>query len=146
MVHNLGKAAEDSFEDVLGVFAEFVAPLIGIIAGWVLGASIGGPATVGQLVYNVVQPTGVADPTKVADIVGGLLFGGIWAGLGGMLWHSSSRFGKKKLSSLVAMAAIRFFSGLAFGMAIQAVVSGFTGNVKSGWIDGLASDAEKAVA
>lgn len=136
-------AAMEGLDDVLTVFAEWIAPLVGVFVGWLLGGAFGGPALVGQLVYNAAEATkmNAAQATKIADVTGGLVFGGIFAGVGGLLWSTSGKYIKKdKTVNVVIGGIVRFFSGLFFGMAINAVYQGVTGNVTSGWIDQMAGE------
>ncbi len=136
-------AAMEGFDDILKVAAEWIAPLVGIFVGWLLGGAIGGPALVGQLVYNAAEAAKMSttQATKIADAVGGLVFGGIFAGVGGLLWGTSGKYiGKGKTVNAVIGAVVRFFSGLFFGMAINSVYQGLTGNVSTGWLDQMAGD------
>jgi len=149
-VKTLAHAGEDALGEIFEVFAEYVAPIVGLIFGWVLGSQIGGAATIGQFTYNLIETIpNASDPTRIADAVGGLVMGGIFAIFGGAMWSASSKFGGKgkKWGSMVAKAVMRFLSGVGFGAAAQAAISGLTGNVKSGWIDQLGiGGAEKAAA
>lgn len=135
-------AALDSLDDVLDVFAKYIAPLVGLFVGWLMGGIFGGPALVGQMVYNGVEKIdgiSAANATKIADLIGGLTFAGIWAALGGLLWKSSSKpIGKDKMAGSVIGAVVRFFSGLFFGLAINSAYQGLTGNVTSGALDSWA--------
>lgn len=145
-VRALAHAGEDALGDVLSVFAEYIAPIVGLIFGWVLGGMVGGVAAVGQFTYNLLQPIAKSgDPTRVCDAVGGLVMGGVFAIFGGMFWGASSKFGKGKWGPLVAKGLLRFVAGIGFGMAASDVISGLTGSVSTGWIDQLALEGPAAV-
>ena len=134
-VKSLAHAGEESLDEVLSVLAEYIAPIAGLLLGWVLGSIVGGVGAVGQFAYNLIEPISKGnDPTRACDAIGGVVMGGIWACLGGAFWSAAKKPGKK-IGSIIACGVMRFISGLGFGMAANAVVSGLTGNVKEGWIE-----------
>ena len=145
-VKTLARVGEEGLGEVLTVFADYIAPIVGLIFGWVLGSHIGGVASVGQFSYNLIYPIAKGnDPSRVCDAIGGLVMGGVFAILGGAFWAASGKFKTAKWSGAIAKGVLRFVAGLGFGMAANAVVSGLTGSVSEGWIDGLAiGGAEKA--
>ena len=134
-VKTILSGGEDAAEELLSVFADYIAPIIGLAVGWALGAIVGGAGTVGQIVYDALNSVKAGNATRIADVVGGAVLGGIFACVGGAFWSASRSFGKgKKLGSAIAKALLRFISGVGFGMALVYVVNGLTGNVQSGWI------------
>lgn len=138
----LGHAAMEGLDEVFEVFSDIIAPLIGVIVGWIAGPTIGGPGMVGQMVYNVLKntSTSAANATKISDAVGGVVFGGVYGGLGAALWSTSDRFKSKgKWGSMVARAALRFGAGFGFGLALWSVIAGFTGQVSNGYFEQLAA-------
>lgn len=137
---NLGK---DALGDVFGVIADYVAPILGLVVGWVMGTAVGGVLTICNFINDIINPTNASKYYPIVDISGGVIMAAIWAALGGAFWSASGRFKTGKIMSRVAGALLRFLGGMGFGMAIQAIVSGFTGNaggIKSGFIDQMSED------
>jgi hypothetical protein len=141
-VNTIAHGAEDAGEEMLSVFAEYIAPIVGLAVGWALGTIVGGAGTVGNLVYQGLQSANVANATRIADVTGGFVLGGIFACIGGAFWTGSSSK-TKKAGSAIVKALMRFASGVGFGMALCYVVNGLTGNVQSGWIEKMADGISK---
>ena len=139
--------AEDAASDMFEVFADYIAPLVGLAVGWALGQVLGGAATVGELVYGIASKgTTAQQATKIADIIGGSVMGGVSVIAGGLFWSASDKYkAKKKVGSMIVRSLLRLGSGIGFGMGIAYVVDGFTGNVQDGWIESLASGITKEV-
>lgn len=137
---NLEKAGEEGFKKVLEVFAEYIAPIVGLVLGWALGSQVGGVASVGNFIYGIAEPIAKGtDPTRIADIAAGTIIGGIFVGLGAGLW-SAGGSAKKSIAECVKMGLLRFLAGVSFGIGANAFVAGLTGNVQEGWIDNLPDD------
>jgi hypothetical protein len=148
-VATVAHAAEDAAGELMNVFADYIAPIIGLVVGWVLAGVIGGLATIGNFVYNAVGKVSGANATKIADLSAAGVMGGISAIAGGAFWSASSGKSVKSLKSwgsAIAKGLLRFMAGVGFGAAICYVVNGVSGNFSEGWIDTMGSSITKEVA
>ncbi len=147
-VTTVAHAAEDAAGEMMDVFADYIAPLIGLVVGWALAGIIGGLATVGNFVYNAVGKVSGSNATKIADLSAAGVMGGISAIAGGAFWSASTGKSAKSIKgwgSAIAKGLLRFMAGVGFGAALSYVVNGVSGNFGEGWIDTLGSSITKEV-
>ena len=143
-------AAKDALREVLDVFADYLAPIMGLVAGWALSTAIGGVQLLGDVVNNFINPGNNPANWPTATLIAGIGMAGIWSMLAFGFWSidgaGPTERGKGRGWAKVIIAAVmRFLAGVAGGLAISSLIQGVTDSPASGWLDNLGNKVAEEV-
>ena len=121
----IGHAAESAAFEILDVIFEWIVPVITLVVGYVLSASLGLSGCLGTVIDGALGATGISATAMVyvADLIAIL----IWGVIGGGLWAASN-----KVDGKYAMWIMRPLATLFFGFALGEIGALASGNVLNG--------------
>jgi hypothetical protein len=130
-------AKEAAFE-ILDVLFLWIVPIITLIVGYLLSASIGLSGAIGTLIDGVLGTTGVS-PTTMAQISCAIAVL-IWGSIAGAMWYFADggkigTDGRKNYRAYVLRPVATLFGGFALGE----VAPLFAGKVNNGMLGSFAT-------
>lgn len=138
--HDTGRAAHDLGSEAVDALEEYILPLIGGVAGLVVGPSLLGGA---GLIYSmgVSASGGKLSNNDTWAIASQLLAGGLWGAIALMVWPLRNKAGR--YGGLIISPIATFFAGTA----VRFIIGGLTGGTYSpGVLDKVAASATHMVA
>jgi len=143
-------AAKSALREVLDVFADYIAPIVGLIAGWALAGIVGGVGMLGDVVNNFINPGNNPANWPTATLIAGIGMAGIWSTLAFAFWSIDGAGPKEKgagrgWAKVIIAGIMRFLAGVAGGLAISSLIQGVTDSPSGGWLDELAGKTAEAV-
>jgi hypothetical protein len=128
----LAHGAQEAALELIDVLFGWIVPIITLIIGYLMSASIGLSGAIGTLIDGVLGAAGVS--MKVMAYVSVAVAVLIWGAIAGAMWSVAKRFDGKWASYILKPLATLFA-----GFAIGEIPAGFEGKVNNGALGALAS-------
>lgn len=127
MIAGLGHGAERGALEILDVIFDWVVPVITLVVGYVMSASIGLSGALGTVIDGALGGTGISQTVLVyiADLVAVL----IWGVIGGAMWSVA-----KSYDGHYASYVLRPLATLFWGFALGELGAALSGKVLNGRI------------
>lgn len=127
----LAGGAHEAALELLDVLFGWIVPIVALIIGYLLSASIGLSGAIGTLVDGVIGATGISATTMAYIACAAAIL--IWGCIGVGMWHVAKRYDGKWASYVLKPLA-----GLFLGFAIGEVPAAFQGKVNNGALGKMA--------
>lgn len=122
-LNSLKSTSKQALHEFGEVLEEWLAPLGGLLLGWVLGTRIGGQSGVAAAFAPVINPNNDSSMWVTEHIIGGIVMFAAFGGIGlGLLTAGHS------MKGMVGKIVLKLFGGTLVGIGLLNLVWGVTGN------------------
>ena len=135
VAHEAARGAEEAALELIDVLFGWIIPIVTLIIGYLLSASIGLSGALGTLIDGILGAAGVSQTVMAYVAVAMSVL--IWGTIAALMWHTAKRFDGKWASYILRPLATLFG-----GFALGEIPAGFQGKVNNGSLGKLATSEQ----